>query len=70
MDLPVVDTNGAGDALAVGFLASYVLDGYSLEDSILRGQMAARHTCALRGSSANLITHAQLDDWFAREPGA
>jgi len=69
MDLPVVDTNGAGDALAVGFLASYVLDGYSLEDSIMRGQMAARHTCALRGSSANLITRAQLDDWFAREPG-
>ncbi len=28
MEAPVIDTNGAGDALAVGFLSSYVLDGY------------------------------------------
>jgi len=25
---PVIDTNGAGDGLAVGFLSSYVLEGY------------------------------------------
>lgn len=70
MDLAVVDTNGAGDSLAVSFLASYVLDGFSLEDSILRGQIAARHTCALRGSSDGLITRAQLDGWFAHETRA
>ena len=55
MDVPVIDTNGAGDGLAVGFLSSYVLDGYSLEDSIRRGQIAARYTCTQKASSAQLI---------------
>ena len=61
---PVVDTNGAGDGLAVGFLTSYVLEGYSLQDSIQRGQIAARHTCTQRASSSSLITAAQLDHYF------
>jgi sugar/nucleoside kinase (ribokinase family) len=61
---PVVDTNGAGDGLAVGFLSSFVLDGYSLEDSVRRGQIAARFTCALKASSSGLITREQLDERF------
>ncbi len=61
---PVIDTNGAGDSLAVGFLASYFLDGYSLEDSLMRGQIAARHTCSMRGSSSHLITRDELDSCF------
>jgi len=65
LDLPVVDTNGAGDGLAVGFLSSYVLDGYSLDDSVLRGQITARFTCSLRADSSRLITRRQLDDLFA-----
>ena len=58
---PVIDTNGAGDALATGFLSSYVLRGYSLEDAVLRGQIAARHACAQRASSSTLITADLLD---------
>mgnify|MGYP001289314101 CR=1 FL=1 len=69
MDLPVVDTNGAGDGLAVGFLSSYVLDGYSLEDSLRRGQITARYTCALRSSTDSLITRAELDRWWAAKMG-
>jgi len=65
MDAPVIDTNGAGDALAVGFLSSYVLDGYSLEDSIRRGQIAARFTCTQKASSSNLIKRDTLDRYFA-----
>lgn len=65
MERPVVDTNGAGDGLAVGFLASYVLDTYSLVDSVRRGQIAARHTCTLRASSSDLITRRELDEHFA-----
>ncbi len=61
MEAPVVDTNGAGDSLAAGFLASYVLDGYSLEDSVRRGQIAARFCCTLRGTSDGLITREALD---------
>ncbi len=66
MDAPVIDTNGAGDSLAVGFLSSYVLDGYSLEDSVRRGQIAARYTCSLKASSSSLITAQQLEDFFAK----
>jgi len=63
-DRPVVDTNGAGDSLAVGFLTSYVLQGYSLDDSIRRGQIAARHACTLRGGSDGLITAGELERRF------
>ncbi len=48
---PVIDTNGAGDGLAVGFLSSFVLDGYTLDDSIRRGQIVARYTCTQKASS-------------------
>jgi sugar/nucleoside kinase (ribokinase family) len=60
MEAPVIDTNGAGDGLAVGFLTSYVLDGYPLEDAVLRGQIAARYTCTLKASTSNLITAEEL----------
>jgi sugar/nucleoside kinase (ribokinase family) len=63
---PVIDTNGAGDALAVGFLSSYVLDGYSLHDSILRGQIAARHTCTLKASTSDLIRPEKLEQVFRK----
>ena len=67
METPVIDTNGAGDGLAVGFLSSLVLEGYSLSDAILRGQIAARHTCSLKASSGNLITREQLERLFVPE---
>jgi sugar/nucleoside kinase (ribokinase family) len=69
MDSPVVDTNGAGDGLAVGFLSSYVLDGYSPEDALRRGQISARHTCAQRASTDSLITRAELDARWAAWTG-
>jgi sugar/nucleoside kinase (ribokinase family) len=64
MAAPVVDTNGAGDGLAVGFLTSYVLDGFDPVDSVLRGQIAARHTCSLKASSSDLITLQDLENHF------
>jgi sugar/nucleoside kinase (ribokinase family) len=64
MTAPVIDTNGAGDGLAVGFLTSFVLDGYSLADSVLRGQIVARYTCTQKASSSSLITSAQLERFF------
>jgi len=59
-DLPLVDTNGAGDSLAVGFLTSHVLEGRPLAESIRRGQLAARHCCSLRGTSEGLINARAL----------
>jgi acarbose 7IV-phosphotransferase len=64
-DQPVVDTNGAGDSLAVGFLASYVLDGFSLADAVLRGELLARHTCTLVATSDGFLTRGELDARFA-----
>jgi sugar/nucleoside kinase (ribokinase family) len=61
MTAPVIDTNGAGDSLAVGFLSSHVLGGKSLTESIWRGQIAARYTCTLRASSSQLIDRQQLN---------
>lgn len=60
LDLPVIDTNGAGDSLAVGFLSSILLEGCSIEDSIRRGQIAARYCCAQKASSSHLIRKEQL----------
>jgi sugar/nucleoside kinase (ribokinase family) len=70
LDLPIVDTNGAGDALAVGFLSSYILEHYSLENSILRGQIAARYTCSIKASTSNLITRTHLDTYYAKLTGS
>ena len=66
LEAPVIDTNGAGDGLAVGFLSSYILGGYSLEDSIRRGQIAARYTCTQKASSAQLITPEIMQRYFGR----
>jgi sugar/nucleoside kinase (ribokinase family) len=57
---PVIDTNGAGDGLAVGFLSSYVLEGYSLDESVRRGQIAARHTCTQKATTSSLITADEM----------
>lgn len=63
LDLPIVDTNGAGDGLVVGFLSSYIFEGHDLETSILRGQIAARFTCGQKASSSNLITRESLNKY-------
>lgn len=58
---PLIDTNGTGDALAVGFLSNHVLEGRPLVESIRRGQIAARHCCSLRGTSEGLISGLALE---------
>ncbi len=63
LDLPLVDTNGAGDTLAVAFLSSYVLDGLPLEKSILRGQIAARYKCGINATSGRMISRELLEHY-------
>ncbi len=48
LDRPIVDTNGAGDALAVGFLSATLLEGLTPDTGIHWGQAAARHICGQR----------------------
>lgn len=64
METPVIDSNGAGDGLAVGFLTSFMLDNYSLSESVLRGEITARYTCTRKASSSDLITPAELERYF------
>ncbi|MFC1878875.1 carbohydrate kinase family protein [Chloroflexota bacterium] len=64
LEQPVVDTNGAGDSLAAGFLSSYLLEGYSIHQSVLRGQIAARHACTLKADSSHLVRREQLDEYY------
>jgi sugar/nucleoside kinase (ribokinase family) len=56
----VIDTNGAGDSLAVGFLDGYWIEGLSLDESIRKGQTVARHTCTIRGNTAPFIRREAL----------
>ncbi len=60
MDAAVIDANGAGDGLAVGFLSAFYLERMPLADAIQRGQRAARHTCTQKADSSHLITREQL----------
>ena len=60
LDRPVVDTNGAGDSLAAGFLTAHVLEGRPVEEAIRWGQTAARWACTERLKWRRLITRDEL----------
>ena len=57
---PVVDTNGAGDNLAVGFLIAHHLEGEALPRAIERAQLGARWMCGQRGDEKAPLRRAQL----------
>lgn len=67
LDLPVIDTNGAGDSLAVGYLTARVMDGCLPKESALRGQLAARFCCAQDASSEQLMTRNLLSEYLEQE---
>lgn len=64
MEKPVIDTNGAGDGLAVGFLSSYFLENNSLEEAAVKSQIAARYSCTRKADSRNLITKGKLQNYY------
>jgi sugar/nucleoside kinase (ribokinase family) len=64
MDLPIIDTNGAGDSLAVGFLNAFVFSHTSLEQAVTQGQIAARHCCAQKASTDHLITPELMQRYY------
>ncbi len=63
MDVPVIDTNGAGAGLAAGLLSSYYLEEIDLKSAVLRGQIAARYTCTKRASTSHLISMEELNQY-------
>lgn len=56
----VVDTNGAGDNLAVGVLVAHLLDGLPLARSVQRAQLGARWICSQRGDAKSPLTRERL----------
>ena len=61
LDQPVIDTNGAGDGLAVGFLSAYYMEDQDLHESVKIAQLVARYNCTQKASTSNLITPEKLD---------
>ena len=61
---PIIDTNGAGDSLAIGFLSSYLLEQFEIEEAILRGQILGRYTCGIKASTDLLMFKNQLEEKF------
>lgn len=52
LDLPIVDTTGAGDSLATGFLDGLLFEGMSVQASLHRGQTLARVVASAHGGKA------------------
>ncbi len=66
---PIVDTNGAGDNLAVGFLVARVMDGLPLDRAVGRAQLGARWICTQQGDAKSPLARSQLDDLERQVPG-
>ena len=65
---PVVDTNGAGDSLAVGLLSALCLDRLDLDAAIARGQYTARRVCTQRAGEKRLTSRADLEEFERGDP--
>lgn len=66
LDLPLIDTNGAGDSLAMGFLFAYKILKKSLEESLLIGQINARFTCSMKTPKTNFLSKSVLLEHFEK----
>ncbi|GMA51412.1 2-dehydro-3-deoxygluconokinase [Alicyclobacillus contaminans] len=60
----VVDTVGAGDGFAAGFLSG-LLDGLSLRDAVVRGSVVGAFALRSPGDFEGYPTRRELDGWFA-----
>ncbi len=67
LDMPINDTNGAGDAFATTFLSYYILGTMKLDQAILKGQIAALYTCTSRATSSEPIDSKQLTRYYKKE---
>jgi sugar/nucleoside kinase (ribokinase family) len=64
LDLPIRDTNGAGDSLAAGFLWAQYFKGLDQDSAVKAGQLAARYCCSLTNGSDDLIRESKLQSYL------
>ncbi|MCC6065327.1 MAG: sugar kinase [Thermofilum sp.] len=58
--VPVVDTTGAGDAWAAGFIVFALLEGRSLHEAVLLSNAVAAVKCTRRGATAGMPKRSEL----------
>ncbi len=58
--VPVVDTTGAGDAWAAGFIVFALLEGRSLQEAVMLSNAAAAVKCTKRGATAGMPKRNEL----------
>ncbi|WP_219116676.1 carbohydrate kinase family protein [Janthinobacterium sp. UMAB-56] len=63
LDLPVVDTNGAGDSFVAAFLHAW-LDGAGIHAAMRRGAIGGAFACAQHGTHERFIGQAELHDLY------
>ncbi|MGK5081031.1 carbohydrate kinase family protein [Janthinobacterium sp. HLX7-2] len=63
LDLPVVDTNGAGDSFVAAFLHAW-LGGDGLDAAMRRGAIAGAYACAQHGTHERFIEQDELHDLY------
>ncbi len=66
----IIDTTGAGDSLAVGFLSANIFEELSISDSILWGEIAARYICSKKMNEERIINRKILIEYFEELKGS
>ena len=66
--VPVVETTGAGDAFATGFLAA-TMEGKSIEDGLKWGMVESAAVISKVGAQTGLLHKEDFDDWLNKDGG-
>lgn len=66
LNLSIVDTNGAGDSLAMGFISSFIFWKKNIYNSVLLGQILAQNTCSMKAPKNNFVSKEKLISSFER----
>ncbi len=64
---PPMQRTGAGDATASTTVAFLML-GYSLQDSLMRGEINAASVVQGVGAQAKLLTREEIETWYTKRP--
>lgn len=60
LGLPIIDSNGAGDAFSSAFLAGYA-ENLSVNQCMRMGAIAGEYACGFEGTAESFLTRAALD---------
>jgi sugar/nucleoside kinase (ribokinase family) len=67
LGVPIVDSNGAGDAFSSAFLAGFAQD-LPLTQCMRMGAIAGEYACGFEGTAESFLTRAALDQLLRQTP--